>query len=443
MPEGNSPLRNIPTPDLDGSDETLLSTSPAASPDGEVGYETPTSQMVAVAPELDNDALPPDDVPTNTGSVKRGMSEGFSAMSEVRRAKREHADARDRLAKLQAEIDNDNHTLAHRIQVEQDFEKIVAEQTAAIDDVTGQIEQLQGSLDEADGQRQDLEQQLEELKATHAKDLAPYQQLADSAKKRADADQGAFNNARKAARAAEKHLKDLTKRRDTELDQAKRTINAAAAQITSLNERLGELTSDPVENAAEISKVNAEIDAQTTQRENATARLQTIPDQSASAIQAAQGTLASAKQQLEQAKAAADASKREADQKSGEFKDLRSRYRDEEGALDDKIVEVQKQIRGINAQMADAKKSLDAAQALLHEAEDIHATPEATRELEEKVRDNSAAATVQKQQVDALAKAEQEVRARTRQSRVRLVIMLVLIGVVICLIIWLILMYAG
>ena len=212
MPEGNSPLRNIPNPDLDGSDDTLLS----ATPVGGVNLDTtPTSQMVGVAPELDLDAQEPDEVPIEAGPVKRGMSEGFSAMSEVRRAKREHADARDKLDKLQAEIANDNHTLEHRIQVERDFEKIVDEQTSAIDAATQRIEELQASLDDADGKRQTLEAQLEQMKATHAKDLAPYQQLSESAKKRADGDQNAFNSARKAARAAEKHLKDLTKRRDT------------------------------------------------------------------------------------------------------------------------------------------------------------------------------------------------------------------------------------
>ena len=443
MAEGNSPLRNIPNPDLDGSDETLLSTSPAAPADGEAAFEMPTSPMVGVAPELDNDAQAPDELPTNAGSVKRGMSEGFSAMSEVRRAKREHADARDKLAKLQAEIANDNHTLKHRVQVEEDFEQIVADQTAAIDAATTRIEELQGQLDEADAQRQNLEQQLFDMKATHEKDLAPYQQLAQSAKKRADADQDAFNSARKAARAAEKHLKDLTKRRDSELDQAKRIINASAEQIRSLNERLGDLTGDPVENAAEISKVEGEINAQTTQRENATARLKTIPDEAAGAIQAAQTTLASAKKQLESAKAAADASKKESDSKTGEFKNLRAQYRDEEGALNDKVVEAQKHIRDLSNQMAGEQKNLEAAQALLKEAEDIHATPEATKALQDKVADNSAAASVQQQQVQALAEAEKEVRARTRQSRVRLIVMLVLIAVVVCLIVWLILAYAG
>ncbi len=443
MPEGNSPLRNIPNLDLDGSDETLLTPSPVAPTDGEASYETPTSQMVGVAPELDNDAQAPDDVPTEAGPVKRGVSEGFSAMSEVRRAKREHADARDKLAKLQAEIESDNHTLEHRIQVERDFEQIVADQTAAIDAATKHIEELQGTLDEADSQREALEGQLADMKAAHAKDLEPYQQLAEAAKKRADSDQSAFNSARKAARAAEKHLKDLTKRRDGELDRAKRTINAAADQITSLNARLAELSSDPAENAGKISELNAEIAAQTAQREQATARLKTIPDEAAGAIKAAQATLASAKKQLEGAKSAADASKRDADGKNGDYKNLRSKYRGEEDALNDQIVEVQKRIRGINSQMADTRANLEAAQSILKEAEDIHATPEATKALEEKVRDNSAAATVQQQQVQALAEAEQEVRARTRQSRVRLIIMLILIAVVVCLIIWLIIAYAG
>ncbi len=431
-------------PDLDGSGDTPIADPLVTPAPGDVvGFDAPVAPMPTVASELETDALAPDGVPTEESPAKRGMAEGFSAMSEVRRARKEHANARDRLAKLQAEIDSDNQTLEHRRQVEDDYESIVTDQTAAIDRATSALEDLQNQITEADSKVRELTSQLEELKATHEKDIAPYKELADAARKRADGDQSAFNDARKAARVAEKHLKDLTKTRDSALDKAKRTIKAASDQMNQLNERLGALSSDPEANGAEIAKINAEIEAQATQREQATARLQTIPQETAGAIQTAQATLSSAREQLNSAKATADASKKEADGKVSEFKELRNRHRNEENELDDQITEVRKQIRGLTNTMASTQKSLEGAQAILQEAEAIHATPEETEQLANKVADNNAAASVQQQQVEALAQTEREVRARTRQSRVRLIVTLVIIAVVVIFIIWLLVGLSG
>lgn len=436
MPDETSPLLNIPGNDLVQGGPIpgeAIESSPVAPVAGldATGAPLPTSVS-----DIATAAQAPEELPMEEPPAKRSMAEGFSAMSEVRRAKKEHASARDKLAKLQAEIDADNQTLEHRRQIERDYESIVADQNAAIDAANEAISQLQDQLIQANDSVATLQRQLKDLEATHEKDLAPYKDLADSAKKRADADQNAYNGARKTARTAEKHLKDLTKRRDNALDQAKRTIQDTTSQAAKLKDRLTDLSASPEENAAEIAKVQAEIEAQDAQRAQAQAKLQSIPEETAGAIQTAQQTLNSAKRQAADAKAAQEASRSEADGKIDEYKALRNQYRDEEHDLADQVSAAQKQAKGLQDQLNAEQRNLAQAQALLEEAEAIHATPEETESLANKVADNNAAASVQQQQVEALARTEQEVRARTRQSRVRLIVTLIIIAVVVIAIIW-------
>ncbi len=412
----------VADPGVVGVDETL---APQPSPVGDIG----------------TDAHEPEELVDAGG--RSGIGSGFSAMREVQQAKKEHADARNKLARLQAEIDSDNQTLEHRRQIERDYESIVAGQQQIVERANTAISQLNGQVDSANATIANLKDQLSQLKDRHAKDLAPYRELSDAAKKRADGDAAALRNAKRAAQSADRRLKDLTKQRDRNISQANAAAQNASEQLGRLRDRLTELNADPVANAGEIQKINAEMQAQTSQREQAQARAQSLPTTASADIEAAQGALSQANSALQAAKRKNDASRKEAAAKDDEYKNLRSKFKHEEDDLDDRIVEVQKQLRQLNAQLHSAQDDLDAAQAAIDEAEAIHASPEMTESLANKVADNSAAAAVQRQQVDALAQNERDVRQRTRQSRVKAIAIIILAVIVVLAIIALVLFLTG
>ena len=95
-------------------------------------------------------------------------------------------------------------------------------------------------------------------------------------------------------------------------------------------------------------------------------------------------------------------------------------------------------IRDVTKELKAAQARVDAAQALIDEANDIHSTPDATRELEQRVSDEKAALEVQQQQVDQLAETERSLRERTRQERAIVIAIIVAVAAIVLLVLWLV-----
>lgn len=429
MADRTPSLSDLPGDDLSQDLDRESKEKPLVTPDfGLEGVEDAKAPNPSEADDIAPEASAPEDVVDLSGG--KGMGAGLNAMREVQQAKRAHAEARDKLARLQAEIDSDNRTLEHRLQIANNYESILSEMHDVIDQAQRNLQELDRAIDGSNQRIEELSKELADLKAAHERDLKPYKELAEASDKRANNDASAYRNARKAAQSAEKRVKDLTKQRDRNISQARKDADNASEQIDRLQSRLAKLNADPVANAEEIAKLTQEIQTQSGQQERANARAQALPTSTRADIDAAQNLLNQARATLDQTKKANDVSKRDAQAKQDEYKKLKTQFRQEENALDDEIVEIQKQLRALQHQANDETNDIQTAQAAIQEAEDIHSNPEITEHLANKVADNSAAADVQRQQVDALAQNEVMVRKRTKQARIRAIAIIILLAIV-------------
>ncbi len=351
-------------------------------------------------------------------SLTQQTSEGFTALRAVGKAKREHAHAKEQLAQLQAQIDADSADLAKRRGLLDRYDEIVAAQTEARDKALQTMHQL---LDEADAQNDKAgryQKKLEALKKDDAKALRPYKQALDKAKSASgDADKR-LSDAKKALRSAESALKDLVKRRDDRVSQANRAIDASQRRIAQLQEDLASAQRNPDASSGDVARLRSDHAAEMGRLSKAREEVDAAPTELA-------GPIADAKERVSDATSARDDAQREADSAKQAWKQAKREHDEEaaafqkhEDAVEDKVIEAQKECRRLKNEAAQHQQAADDAQTALDEAEEVHAHPEKIRDLENSVADNRAAAELQSQQVDALAQAEKDVRKKTLSSRV-------------------------
>ena len=398
--------------------------------------EAPSIPEVDVAPEdlsSSQDASAPadDDTPVvsryahkavdaatiGAGAAQRTVMDGYSAMREVHRAAKEHGAARTHLQEIQDEIDDAQAELDHRVEVEQNYDTIIAEQTQALDEAIAARNDVEAEIDTLSGEHDDLANQLEEMKETHERELKPYHDLMESSRQKADDASKALSEARRALKAAEGQVSDATSRREARAASANRSIDNAKARLVELQSRQAELKADPASEQAALDEVAAAIESENEHLTGAQEEASAIAQEMQRTMDNAQAHLWTQKQSVEGAERAHEAAAAEARERKEEYDKKRLDAQTEEATLDNAVVERELKIREANKSLDAAKVQIDKIQAVIDDANQIHATPEATESLRHFIQDNKAALAVQQRQVAELAKNEQNLREQTRQQR--------------------------
>ena len=137
-------------------------------------------------------------------------------------------------------------------------------------------------------------------------------------------------------------------------------------------------------------------------------------------------SLATARAMVEEAKKPIDAAKRahrevtsEADEARDALDAAKNAAAERQRGLRVQIAAQEKAVKEQDRLIAGEQAKADDAQAIMDEANDIHAHPEITEALEADLERNRCERAEQASEVQELADAERDVRQRTRDSRVR------------------------
>lgn len=372
------------------------------------------------------------------GTAGAHFSKGFSAMREVHAASKQHGTARSRMESIQEDLNNDQATLDHRNDVESHFDSIIAEQTAEREDAQKSVDAAQSEIDQLTKTHDDLTRQLEKMKADHEQQLRPYKNLAESTRSRADDAGKALAEAKRAVRTAESQVSEATNRRETRLAAANKAVDNAQARLQKLESELSDMKKNSGTGIKPLSEMNSTVAAEKAHLDTARADVQKATDETQKLVDNAQTHLWTQRQSLEQAEKAADTAKKEASERKEEYDKLLQDAETEEATLDNEAVAKEMRARDVGKDLKAAQDRVDAAQALIDEANDIHANPGTTAGLAERVSDEKSALAVQQQQVDMLAETERELRDRTRQERGVFIAIVVAVAVIVLLVLWLI-----
>lgn len=425
-PETLDPIEAIGTAHV----ETIGDEAPAAPLPSEPEPAAEPAPASKVAPKGRNT------VADAASGASRDFLAGFSAMRDVGRAKREHAASRARMSELEMELEHLVQKLDHRVDIENRFDQIVADQSAALTAAFSEREDAQERINALNAEHDALADQLTHMQADHEERLRPYRNLMDSTKSRADDAARSLKEIQRAVKKAESALADANYRRDSQVSLANRAVDNANARLVKLNEQLAEL--DGSADADAVAQVQQSIANEQVHLATAKSEVASTAEEAQRAVDSAQEHLLIQQQSLEVASRADTAARQEAEQRKSEYDRLYQDFQAEEATLDNAVVEREMRARDVSKEQAAAQERMDAAQALLDEANDIHATPERTVELRERIESTRSALDVQKAEVDSLAKNERELRASTKRQRMIFIGVIAAVAVLlIALIAWL------
>ena len=366
----------------------------------------------------------------------RTVGEGISAMRELARARRALAKARAHLAELERTAKDQDDELSHRREVEGSYDEIVRVQTDELADASALLASAGERLKDLADQRDANKAELKRLKAENDRRIAPYRELRDSAKGALEDAEHARAEAARALKLAQAQADDATNARDTRLSSANRAADNAANRLARLQDQLTKLKRDPSAGAKEISEMSSGVAGALAQLQNAREDVARVTQETTKAVEIAQTHLYTQKKSLEEAEADLETARDDEREKREEHARLRQEADDAERELADKGSDLERQIKEERSAKDLAQGRIDAAQALIDEAEDIHAHPEATEELEQTLAETRTAAEDARQQADVLADEERDVRERTMRARRTFYSIVVAVVVVVAVILW-------
>ncbi|MBP3883741.1 MAG: hypothetical protein J6D54_02220 [Olsenella sp.] len=375
--------------------------------------------------------------PTSVASGALGsLKDGLDAIGAVRSAAKQHSDARAQLKRLKKELAKTQSVLDHRTEIESRYDEIVSEKTAEIEDARRAILASQERAQQLEAEKSELEGRLQQMKAEHETAIRPYRDLMESTKGRSDDAAKSLAEIRRAVKNADQQVADAAKRREQRIANANRAVDNAQERLRKVESELSSLQSGGNASPSAIQKMQSEVvterahlDAARDEVTRTTAECQQLVDN-------AQTHLWTQKQSLETVERQANEAKRESDAHREEYERLYNSALAEEKALEEDISLRKKSIDEANKERIESERLESEAQALLDEANDIHATPEVTQQLKQGIEDGEAALERQESEVNSLAQSERRLREATRAQRFVFIGVAVAVLIVIALLIW-------
>ncbi len=404
-----------------------------------------TDADIDEAPEAEVETLPDDAAPVEddteaaaekkplsvASDAARGAQEslmaGIAAFKSVREASQMHSSARETLRSMKESLEDHTLILQHRIEVEQNYPQIVAEQNAELQEAQKALLDANERAQTAEADRAELESKLTIMKNRHEDELRPYRNVAESTKGRADDMARALADAKRAVKSAESNLTEKTRQRDQRIAAANRASDTAQERVRKLQSELDSMQNSEKDSPEAVTRVQNELVSAQAHRDAAAADVPVITEEMRVAVETAQTALFDRRQALTQAEHNAEAAKKEANEHRAEYDKLLKKAQEEERALSEQIrlrVTATEQAR---KDASEAQTRIDDAQDVLDDAEEIHATPQETIALREQVSREQADYDRQLDAVEELAENERELRRGTLKQRLILIAGIVLV----------------
>ena len=362
-------------------------------------------------------------VSNTANAVGTFIAQGASAMREMNAAKKALADARAHLAELEQRIADQAEELETRRDIAGRYDQIIADQRQAIATAQKTAAAAEIDRDAHAAKATELKGQLEQMKAEDDATELRLKAALDAAEAREASSRETGNRLVRRLEDS-KRIRDKVKaERDTGVAAARQTADATRAQLETLRREYAELQRNPSANPANYTVRTSELSMQISDAADALREAEEdIPRVTADL----EHSLAAAEQAVEQAQAPIADAKRahqavtaEADAARDELQSAKTAAATRQRELREKIATQDKARREQEQAIANARADAAHAQSIIEQATEVHDHPEITESLAGSLARDKAEHTETEREVAQLEAAEDDVRKRTRDSRVK------------------------
>ena len=382
-------------------------------------------------------------VSNTANAVGTFIAQGASAMREMNAAKKALADARAHLAELEQRIADQAEELETRQDIAGRYDQIIADQRQAIAAAQKTAAAAEINRDAHAAKATELKGQLEQMKAEDDATELRLKAALDAVEAREASSRETGNRLVRRLEDS-KRIRDKVKaERDAGVAAARQTADATRAQLETLRREYAELQRNPSANPANYTVRTSELSMQISDAADALRKAEEdIPRMTADL----EHSLAAAEQAIEQAQAPIADAKRahqavtaEADAARDELQSAKTAAATRQRELREKIATQDKARREQEQAIANAQADAAHAQSIIEQATEVHDHPEITESLAGSLARDKAEHTETEREVAQLEAAEDDVRKRTRDSRVKFTgaIACIIATILVIILIWL------
>lgn len=347
----------------------------------------------------------------------RSLREGLEAIRNVRAASREHSAGRERAKALREQIEEDGARLGHRDEVEADYQGIIQRQGDALAQLDRQLAELADACQAASARRDQLQQQLDELRRDNEERLRPYRELMESTKGRSDDTARSLSDIRRAVKNADAQMADAVKKREQRIAAANRAVDSAKDRLQKIEAEFSALQKDGSAAPAALGKLQGEVVAEQAHLGAARDEVTRVTAECQQLVDNAQTHLWTQKQSLETVERQNEDARKEADARREEFEGMNNEALTAEKGLEEQMSAAKAELDEGEGRAAKLREEREAEQAVLDDANQIHATPELTAQLRADVAEAKGELERQEAEVARLASTERHLRETTRAKR--------------------------
>lgn len=362
-------------------------------------------------------------VSNTANAVGTFIAQGASAMREMNAAKKALADARAHLSELEQRIADQAEELETRRDIAGRYDQITADQRQAIAAAQKTAAAAEINRDAHAAKATELKGQLEQMKAEDDATELRLKAALDAVEAREASSRETGNRLVRRLEDS-KRIRDKVKaERDAGVAAARQTADATRAQLETLRREYAELQRNPSANPANYTVRTSELSMQISDTADALRKAEEdVPRITADL----EHSLAAAEQAVEQAQApiadakhAHQAVTAEADAARDELQSAKAAAATRQRELREKIATQDKARREQEQAIANARADAAHAQSIIEQATEVHNHPEITESLAGSLARDKAEYTETEREVAQLEATEDDVRKRTRDSRVK------------------------
>ena len=382
-------------------------------------------------------------VSNTANAVGTFIAQGASAMREMNAAKKALADARDHLAELEQCIADQGEELETRQDIAGRYDQIVAEQRQTIETAQKAAAAAEIGRDTHAAKATELKAKLEQIKEEDDATERRLKAALDAVEAREASSRETGNRLVRRLEDSKRIRDKVQAERDAGVAAAQQTVDATRAQLETLRREYAELQRNPSANPANYTVRTSELSMQISDTADALRKAEEdVPRITADL----EHSLAAAEHAVEQAQAPIADAKRahqtvtaEADAARDELQTAKAAAATRQRELREKIAAEDKARREQEQAIADAQADIAHAQSIIEQATEVHDHPEITESLAGSLARDKAEHAETEHEVAQLEAAEDDVRERTRDSRIKFTgaIVCIVAVVLVIILVWL------
>ncbi len=382
-------------------------------------------------------------VSNTANAVGTFIAQGASAMREMNAAKKALADARDHLAELEQRIADQGEELETRQDIAGRYDQIVAEQRQAIDTAQKAAAAAEIDRDAHAAKATELKAQLEQIKEEDDATERRLKAALDAVEAREASSRETGNRLVRRLEDSKRIRDKVQAERDAGVAAAQQTVDATRAQLETLRREYAELQRNPSANPANYTVRTSELSMQISDTADALRKAEEdVPHITADlehSLAAAEHAVEQAQAPIADAKRAHQAVTAEADAARDELQTAKAAAATRQRELREKIAAEDKARREQEQAIADAQADVAHAQSIIEQATEVHDHPEITESLAGSLIRDKAEYAETEREVAQLEAVEDDVRERTRDSRIKFTgaIVCVVAAILVIVLIWL------